>query len=264
MNTGLEHAVAFVAGASTGLGFATAKALLAEGCKVTIVSRNAERLQRAAEALASPFILPVVCDVTKESNIRFALEQTLARFGKLNILVANAGGPPAGFINDFNADDWRSAFELNLLSSINLSRYALPALKNAAASEQHGRIIFMSSVSAKQPIPNLYLSNAARAGLLGFAKSLAEEVGVDGITVNSVLPGYTQTERLTELRAAIQGKTGKTANEIENEWATQNALKRLGTPEEFASAVVYLASKPAAYITGVALAVDGGRSKSIL
>lgn len=264
MNTGLEQAVAFVAGASSGLGFATAKALLQEGCKVTIVSRNAEKLQKAAEALASPFVLPVVCDVTKESNIRFAIEQTLARFGKLNVLVCNAGGPPTGTASTFSVEEWKAALDLNLMSTIHLCRYALPALRNAAQMERHARILVISSVSAKQPITNLALSNTARAGALGFAKSLAEEVGAEGITVNSLLPGYTQTERLSDLRAAIQNKTGKSATEIEQEWANENTLKRLGTPEEFASAVVYLASKTAGYITGIALPIDGGRTKTIL
>jgi 3-oxoacyl-[acyl-carrier protein] reductase len=264
MNLGLQGKVAFVAGASTGLGYAIAEAFVKEGAKVAICSRDEVRIKAAATQLGDDNVLPIVCDVTDETSIRRALTQTVVHFGSLHILVTNAGGPPSGFIGDFSSDDWRQAFELNLMSTINLCRHALPHLRKAAKEDHHARILMVTSISAKQPIPNLYLSNAARAGVQGFAKSLSEEVGVEGITVNTILPGYTKTERLTQLQTSVQNQTGKSSEAIEASWAEANALKRLGEPEEFAAAVVFLASKQAAYITGIGLPVDGGRSKGLL
>ena len=181
MDLGLQKKVAFVTGASAGLGWAVAKALHEEGAYVAICGRDANRIAEAAAAIGD-HVLPLTCDVTDESQIQQALVQTLAHFGKLNILVTNAGGPPSGFIGDFSADDWRNALELNLMSVINLCRHALPALRDSAQTDAHARILMITSISAKQPIPNLYLSNAARAGVQGFAKSLSEEVGAEGIT----------------------------------------------------------------------------------
>ena len=269
MDLGLRSASAFVAGSSTGLGFAVAERLLSEGCRVAICSRSDVRINAAAARLIDggaeeSHVLPLTCDVTDESSIEHSINTTAERFGGLNVLVANAGGPPAGFIDDFDAQAWRDALELNLISTINLVRHALPHLREAAGRDGLARIILVASVSAKQPIPNLYLSNAARAGVLGFARSLAEELGKEHITVNSVLPGYTKTDRLTELGEATSERTGKSIEDVERDWAAQNALPRLGEPEEFAAAVAFLASRPAAYITGVALPVDGGRSKHLL
>jgi 3-oxoacyl-[acyl-carrier protein] reductase len=271
MDAGLENRVAFVAGASSGLGRAAALALVQEGAQVAICSRDRSRIDRARQSILEEAevgddrVLALVCDVTEESHIAKAMLETVTAFGGLNILVTNAGGPPTGYIDDFDAGDWRNALELNFMSTVNLCRHALPHLREAAEeADDLARIIMVTSISAKQPIPNLYLSNSSRAGVQGFAKSLAEEVGAEGITVNTVLPGYTRTARLENLADSIRAETGKTIEEVENEWADNNALNRLGTPEEFAAAVTFLASKPAAYITGVALPVDGGRSKSLL
>ncbi len=268
MDLGLKNTTAFVAGSSAGLGFSVAERLLTEGCRVAMCSRSDERISAAAARLAEVHdeaeVLPLTCDVTSEADIERAIGETAERFGGLNVLVANAGGPPAGFIDDFDAGAWRDAMELNLISSINLVRHALPHLRESARRDGLARIIFITSVSAKQPIPNLYLSNAARAGVMGFAKSLAEELGKEHITVNSVLPGYTKTDRLADLGTSTSERTGKSIAEVEQDWAAQNAIPRLGEPEEFAAAVAFLASRPAAYITGVALPVDGGRSKHLL
>lgn len=267
MDLGLDDRTAFIAGASSGLGYAVARQLMLEGCKVAICSRDEARIRAAAERLpyGTGATLPLVCDVTDEQQIEDALAETISKYGGLNILIANAGGPPSGFIEDFTADQWREALELNLISTINLCRHALPHLRKAAQEEDGlARILMITSVSAKQPIPNLYLSNTARAGVLGFAKSLSEELGPEGITVNSILPGYTLTERLGDLAQAQHRQTGKSIRAIEQEWGEANALKRLGTPEEFASAVAFLVSARASYITGVALAVDGGRVKGLL
>ncbi len=267
MDLGLEDRIAFVAGASRGLGFAVAQELIREGCRVALCSRDENRVTEAAGRLSGDRsrVMPVVCDVTDEAAIQRALSDAVAHFGGLNILVTNAGGPPTGFIDDFSADQWRAAIELNLISTINLCRHALPFLRDAAvAPDGLSRILMITSVSAKQPIPNLYLSNAARAGVQGFARSLAEELGSAGITVNTILPGYTRTERLDNLADAIQSRSGQTRASIEASWAEANALKRIGNPEEFAAVAAFLVSKRAAYMTGVAVPVDGGRSKGLL
>ena len=271
MDLGITDRIAFVAGASSGLGYATAVALAREGCRVAICSRDRQRIESAAGQIAQDAgidedrVLPLVCDVTDEDSIKSALDETIDRFGRLNILITNAGGPPAGYIDDFSADDWRKALELNLISTINLCRHALPYLRMAAAEAQGmARILMITSVSARQPIPNLYLSNTARAGVQGFAKSLSEELGPLGITVNTIMPGYTKTERLGELSQAVHARTGQSIEEIEAGWAESNALKRLGEPEEFAATAAFLVSQPAAYITGIGMVVDGGRVKHIV
>ncbi len=268
MNLQLNGKTAFVAGASAGLGYAVAEALLAEGCRVAICSRNAERIEAAAERLraAAPGgeALPLVCDVADEEAIEAAVQRTLEAFGRLHILVTNAGGPPSGAVAEHASEAWRRAFELNLLGTVNLCRSALPALAEAAAVDGHARILMITSVSAKQPIPGLVLSNALRAGVQGFAKTLADEVGPLGITVNTLLPGYTRTDRLTDLREGAAAKTGKTAEEVEGAWAEATALRRIAEPHEFAAAAAFLASGRASYITGIALPVDGGRSKHVL
>jgi len=271
VHLGLDNRVAFVAGASSGLGRATARALLLEGCRVAICSRTSERIQCAAMDLSREAgvpddrILPLVCDVSQESMVQTAIERTVEHFGALNILITNAGGPPTGTVEDFSADDWRSALELNLVSTINLTRAALPHLRRAARGDNPlARILMVTSMSAKQPVPGLYLSNVSRAGVQGFAKSLSEEVGVEGITVNTILPGYTRTDRLTHLSEALAERKGLSGDDIEAGWADQAALKRVGREEEFAAAAVFLVSEPAAFITGVALPVDGGAIKGLL
>lgn len=267
MDLGLTDRIAFVAGASSGLGLAVARALAREGMRVALCSRDAARIEEAARAVEDETggnVLPLVCDVTDEAAVRRAVERTVDHFGGLHVLVTNAGGPPAGTATAFDAAAWRRALELNLMSTISLCTAALPALRRAAQKDEHARIVMVTSVSAKQPIPTLALSNTARAGVQGYAKSLAEDVGPEGITVNTVLPGYTRTERLEELAGAIQEDTGQSREEVEAGWADQNALARLGEPDEFAAAVAFLASRPAAYVTGVAFPVDGGRVKALL
>ena len=263
--------MAFVAGASSGLGLATAERLAQEGCRVAVCSRDEERINEAAERIREAAgvpaarVLPVVCDVTDEPQIEAAIERTVAQFGELHILVTNAGGPPTGKIDAFDADQWRQGLELNLMSTINLCRHALPHLRNAVRAEGGlGRILMITSVSAKQPVPNLYLSNTARAGVQGFAKSLSGELGAEGITVNTILPGFTRTQRLQDFIEEIQQQSDRSVEEIEAGWAERNALKRLGDTHEFAAAAAFLVSEPAGYITGVALPVDGGRVKHLL
>lgn len=311
MDFGLRNRVAFVTGSSSGLGYAVARELLIEGCRVAICSRSRERIDEAAESLvkdaakhltgvdrgrvdaaasgrlkeardriaavvksdahsaghdeADGRLLPLVCNVTDEESIAEAFPAIISTFGALNILVTNAGGPPAGHIDDFTAGQWRDALELNLMSTVNLCRAALPYLRESAQSDDAlARILMITSVAAKEPIPNLYLSNTARAGVQGFAKSLAEELGQEGITVNTILPGYTRTHRLKELADRITRSTGKSTEEVESEWSAQAALRRVADPSEFAAVAAFLVSKRASYVTGAAIPVDGGRVKHLL
>ena len=270
MDLGLTDRTAFVAGASRGLGRAAALELVQEGAQVAICSRSEDRITAAADDIcaeadvASERVLPLVCDVTDEADVRAAIDDTVDAFGGLHVLVTNAGGPPSGAATEVTLNAYREAVELNLMSTISLCDAALPHLRTAAEDDDHARIIMVTSVSAKQPIPTLSLSNTARAGVQGYAKSLADDLGPTGITVNTVLPGYTRTARLDDLAESIQAETGKSYEEVEADWASQNALPRIGEPEEFAATVAFLASARAAYVTGVALPVDGGRSKHLL
>ncbi len=270
MDLGLEGRSAFITGASSGLGLAVATALAQEGCNLTICSRDEDRINTAAESILKNQwvdkhkILPIVCDVTQESQIQNAIEKSVDTFGHLHILLTNAGGPKTGLIDDFSQDDWRDGLELNLVSTINLCRHALPHLRNAAHNDGHARILMLTSIAAKQPINSLYLSNTSRSGIQGFAKTLSEEIGKDGITVNTLLPGFTRTERLQHLVNYLVTQDNKTSAQVEEGWAKQAALNRLGEPWEFAAAATFLASKQAGFITGVALPVDGGYSKHIL
>jgi 3-oxoacyl-[acyl-carrier protein] reductase len=270
MDLGLTDRTAFVAGASKGLGRAAALELVQEGAQVALCSRDEERISAAADAVRTEAgvpderVLPLVCDVTDEADVQAAIEDTVDAFGGLHVLVTNAGGPPSGAATEVDRAAYREAVELNLMSTISLCDAALPHLRAAAEADDHARIVMVTSVSAKQPIPTLALSNTARAGVQGYAKSLADDLGPTGITVNTVLPGYTRTDRLEDLAESIQADTGQSYEEIEADWAEQNALPRIGEPDEFAATVAFLASKRAAYVTGVALPVDGGRSKHVL
>lgn len=270
MDLGLANRTAFVAGASKGLGRAAALELAREGAQVALCSRDEEHITAAADAICDEAgvpterVLPLVCDVTDEADVAAAIDETVDVFGGLHVLVTNAGGPPSGAATEVDLDAYREAVELNLMSTISLCDAALPHLRTAAEGDGHARIIMVTSVSAKQPIPTLALSNTARAGVQGYAKSLADDLGPTGITVNTVLPGYTRTARLEDLAADIQDETGQSYDEIEADWADQNALPRIGEPDEFAATVAFLASQRAGYVTGVALPVDGGRSKHVL
>ncbi len=268
MNLGLKGRVAFVAGASSGLGLAVATVLAREGCRVAICSRSEDRIRMAARAVATAAgnedaVLPLTADVTKEDDIAAAMATIRADIGVLHIMITNAGGPPTGMMDDFDAATWRGGLELNLMSTINLCRHALPLLKDASANDGHARIIMISSIAAKQPIGSLYLSNTARAGVQGFAKTLSEEVGPSGITVNTVLPGFTRTQRLQHLIDDLVKRTGKTDEEVVAGWSKEAALRRLADPEEFAAVVAFLASQQAGFMTGTAIPVDGGYSKHV-
>jgi 3-oxoacyl-[acyl-carrier protein] reductase len=263
MDLGLKDKVAIVAASSKGLGKAVAMELAREGAKLTICSRNEEALLATAQEISAATkaeVLALPVDVTKPGDVAKLMEKTLERYGKIDILVANAGGPPSGTFENFSDEDWAKALELNLLSSVRMAREVIPHLKKQGG----GRIIFVTSVSVKQPLEGLVLSNGARAGVTGVAKSLANELGKYNITVNSVLPGYTDTDRLVSLRRARAEREKRPEEELLANQTKDIPLGRLGQPEEFAAVVTFLASVRASYINGVALLVDGGLYKGLM
>jgi 3-oxoacyl-[acyl-carrier protein] reductase len=265
MDLGLKGRVAVVTGASSGLGRAAAERFAREGAHVVICARTAAKLADAAREISEATgseVVPVPADVTNAGEVRTLVRAAVDRFGRLDVLVANAGGPPSGGFEHF-ADDlapYRDAIELNLLSTVALCQAAVPEMRRNA----WGRIVAVTSLSAKQPTPSLLLSSVARAGVLAFTKSLASELAEEGITVNSVCPGYTLTDRLSELAEAEAGRHKLEPRDIYDLWVKEIPAKRLAEPAEFADVVAFLASERASYVTGVALAVDGGFIKSLI
>jgi len=262
MDFGIKDKVAIVAAASSGLGKATALELAAEGARVVINARNEEQLQNAANEIRSTTgsdVLTIPGDVTNEADVNRLISETKNRFGSIDILVANAGGPPAGFFDDFDAQHFRDAVELNLISTINLCRVAVPHMRE----RRWGRIIAITSIAAKQPVENLILSNTARAGVLGFLKSLSQQIAADGITVNTVCPGYHLTERLKSLSTSIAQKEGVNVEEVYARWAASTPMKRIGDPREFGAVVAFLCSERASYLTGTVIQIDGGAYRAL-
>lgn len=257
MDLHLTNRVAAVAAASAGLGFATARTLAQEGARVAICGRRPDKLAEAADAIraetgAEVFALPL--DMSRPDAPARFVNETVAHFGGLDIAVANAGGPPSGPFSAMDDDAWRAALELNLLSTVRMFRAALP---HVTRSDQ-GRLIAITSISAKQPLADLILSNAARAGVHGMLKTLSREVAPSGVTVNAVCPGITRTDRITELARQSAAREGISLEEAYARRAASVPLGRLGDPMEFGAAVVFLCSKQAAFISGIALPVDGG------
>ena len=247
MDLGLKGKIALVTGGSKGIGFAVAKGLAAEGVRVCVSARGEATLQSAVEELrlAGGEAFGVPADVRAPDQVEALFERTRQRLGDPDILIVNAGGPPAGKAETTLDDTWADGFDLTLMSAVRLARAAVPTMKR----QRWGRIVNITSLSVKQPVANLTLSNAFRAAVTGFAKTLSAELAASGITVNNVGPGYTATERLEELF--------KDESDKERLVATIPA-KRFATPDEVAAAAVFLASQQAAYITGQTLIVDGG------
>lgn len=262
MDLGIENRVALVAASSKGLGKAIALQLSREGSKVVICARGKERLLKTRDEIASETggeVKAFVADVTDRNQVSELVNQVVGEFGTIEILVCNAGGPPSGMVAEFTLDDYQEALELNLLSAVNLCYEVIPLMKK----QKWGRIINMVSISAKQPIDTLILSNTARAGVLGFSKSLSNQLAPYGITVNSVCPGYTKTERVENLAKSFEENGKGTVKDFYNNIEKNVPLGRLGKPEEIAQAAAFLASEGAGYITGVALQVDGGYIKAL-
>jgi 3-oxoacyl-[acyl-carrier protein] reductase len=262
MDLGIKNKAALVTASSRGLGKAVAAALCSEGAKVMICARDRARLLQARDTIAADTggeVRAFPADVTNQDDIRKLVRFTVDEFGSVDILVCNAGGPPSGLLEDFTPEDYQKALELNLLSTVRLCYEVIPLMKK----RKWGRIITLTSVSAKQPIDNLILSNTARAGVLGLTKSLSNQLAAFGITVNSICPGYAQTERVEGLADAFAAKHQGSPRDYYDLLQMTIPMGRLGKPEEVAAAAAFLASEPSAYITGVVLQVDGGYVKSL-
>lgn len=248
---------ALITGSSQGLGFATARGLALEGSHVAISSRDVKKLNAAAQKLKSEApteVIPIPGDMTDPYFATELIEKTVTALGGLDILVTNAGGPPAGKFEIFDDATWQQAVELSFLSHVRLIRAALPYLR----SSQTPSVLTVTSITVKEPLPNLILSNSVRMATAGLTKSLAQELGSEGIRFNSILPGWTVTERVQDLMAhRAQINQTKPEEEFEKQSAAI-PLGRMGTPEEFANTAVFLLSPAASYITGVMLQVDGG------
>jgi 3-oxoacyl-[acyl-carrier protein] reductase len=262
MDLGLKDRVALVAASSQGLGKAVAVALAREGTKLALCARRADAIERASEGIrqtAAVEVLARAVDVTNQDAVRRLVAETLERFGRIDICVTNAGGPPSKPFAETTPADWSAAVDLNLVSVVSLAREVLPVMQK----QRWGRLITITSVAVKQPIDGLILSNSVRSAVSGLVKTLANEYGKHNVTVNNVCPGYTRTERLTSLAAHTAQNEGLAREDVERRWTSQVPLGRLGEPEEFADVVAFLASERASYITGASIAVDGGLIKGI-
>ncbi|MFQ5769799.1 MAG: SDR family oxidoreductase [bacterium] len=262
MDLGIAGKVALVAASSQGLGKAVAFGLANEGAKVVICARGKENLDKTKEEIQTKThaqILAIQADLTNYDNIKQLVAKTIDQFGTIHILVNNAGGPPTGFFGEMNDDNWQKGVELTLMSSVRLTREALPCMRK----QKWGRIINITSVSVKQPINELLLSNSLRLAVLGWAKTLANQTAQEGILINNVCPGWTRTDRVFELVHSRANSEGKSPQEIDRAITSGIPMGRMGKPEELANLVVFLASERASYITGTTIQVDGGAVKGI-
>jgi len=262
MKFGLTDKIAVVAASSKGIGKAAAESLAREGAKVAICSRNIKALNVAAKDIHEKTgreVLPVKCDVTVPRDIANLFSTVEKYLGGVDILVCNSGGPPQGTFETLSEHDFSWAIELNLKSTINLCRHAVPGMK----ARKWGRIIAIASISAKQPLDNLILSNTVRAGVLGFTKSLSNELAPYKITVNSICPGYTATDRLKDFAENLSKSANVTVSQLFTSWERSIPSNRLAEPAEPAGLIAFLASEAAAYITGTAIQIDGGYIKGL-
>ena len=263
MDLGLKNKVALVAGGSMGLGLAVAKTLSKEGARVAICALDDPYLVQAKEEIIRETggeVIAVPADVTNAEEAKNFIRHSLDHYGTLDVLVNNAGGPPSKPFFDIDDNLWEFGFRLNLLSTILMTREAVPVMK----AKRWGRIINMTSISVKQPIDGLILSNTIRSGVIGFAKSLSNELAPFNITVNNVCPGYTMTERVREVSKAVAAREGTTPEAIIKRWESEIPMGRLGKPEELAGLVAFLASEIAGFITGAAIQIDGGYYKGVM
>jgi 3-oxoacyl-[acyl-carrier protein] reductase len=262
MSGDLDGRVALVTGASSGIGFASARALARRGARVAIASRGGEKLERARAALVGEGFetVAVECDIRFAESLRDAVIAVDKALGPIDVLVANGGGPPSKPALALEDADFEAALPLVFLFVPRLCRLVLPGMRHRA----WGRIVALNSVSARQPIPNLALSNVFRPAVIGYVKTLSQEVAPEGVTVNAVLPGYTLTERQSELAAAASERTGKSREEIVAGWIGNTPIGRMAQPEEIGEVVAFLCSPAASYVTGQAITVDGGYVKSLL
>ena len=262
MNLGLKDRVAVVAASSTGLGKAVALGLAREGAKLALCARSQGTLEETAAEIRKETgadVFTQATDVTSAEDVHNFVAAAYERFGRVDICIANSGGPPSKSFAETTIDDWRRSADLNLISTVHLAKETLPLMQQ----RRWGRFIAITSISVKQPIDGLVLSNSIRAGVSGLMRTLANEYGPYNILVNNVCPGFTATARLLELSSALAAKQNVTPSEIEARWAAQAPLGRIGQPEEFANVVVFLASERASYVSGASLAIDGGLVKGL-
>ncbi|MEX2355727.1 MAG: SDR family oxidoreductase [Thermaerobacterales bacterium] len=257
MDLGLNKQIALVAAASQGLGKAVARRLSQEGAEVAICSRSKDAIHSAAEDIAAQTgnaVFPYAADLTDEQQVREWVGAAVNHFGGLDIMVANCGGPPPGAFEELSADQWRKSIEMNLMSTVYLCQESVPYMKQRGG----GRIVTITSIAARQPIPGLIHSTAARAGVLGLCKGLANELAPYNILVNSLCPGFTRTERIIKLARTRMEQEGISEAEAYAAWEQQIPLGRLGEPEEFADMAAFLCSARSSYITGAVIPIDGG------
>jgi 3-oxoacyl-[acyl-carrier protein] reductase len=263
MDLGLGGRVALIGGSSRGLGGAIAEELAQEGADLVLCARGGDALRATAESIrksSSARVVAVAADTSKPEGIRAVVDAANGEFGHIDILVTNTGGPPAGRFDQHDNEAWRAAYEGLLESVTSLVRAVLPDMKERG----WGRIINVTSIAVKQPVDDLILSNSMRAAVTGFARTLANEVAADGVTVNNVMPGYTRTDRLEHLAARVAKAKGVPESEMLTVWNDEIPARRIGEPNELAALVAFLASERAAYITGQSIAVDGGWIRSLL
>jgi 3-oxoacyl-[acyl-carrier protein] reductase len=262
MDLGLKDRVALVAASSQGLGKAAALALGREGAKLAICARSRSALEAAAADIrkqSGAEVLARVTDVTDYTQVRLLVAETMEKYGRVDICVTNAGGPPAKNFAGTTVEDWQAAVNLNLMSTIYFAREVLPLMQK----QKWGRFLTITSVSVKQPIDGLILSNSVRAAVSGLVKSLSNEYAKDNVLVNNVCPGYTRTDRLTELSGRLAASEGLKPEDIQKRWASLIPLGRIAEVEEFANVVAFLTSERASYMTGASIAVDGGLVKGV-
>jgi 3-oxoacyl-[acyl-carrier protein] reductase len=262
MDLGLKGKVALVAGASQGMGKAIGMGFAREGAKVSLCARGEGALNEAAAMIRKETgaeVLSTVADMSRAEDIKRFVAKTAEHFGRLDVVVTNAGGPPPGEFIKFTDDDWENAFRLSFLSAMRLTREAVPHMRNAGG----GRVINITSYSVKEPIAGLVLSNAIRSGVIGLAKTLSRELAKDNILINNICPGRIDTERAQKLNKARAERLNRSVEEINREMADEVPLGRYGTAEEVADLVVFLGSDRGSYITGTTIQVDGGLVRGI-
>ncbi len=262
MDLGLKGKVALVAGASQGIGRAAASGFAREGAKVSICARGEAQLKEAAEMIrreSGGEVLALVADMTRSEDIQKFVAKTVEKFGRLDVVVTNAGGPPPGEFMKFTDEDWEKAFHLSFMSALRLTREAVPHMRKVGG----GRVINITSYAVKEPISGLVLSNAIRSAVVGLAKTLSRELAKDGILINTICPGRIDTERARKLNQARAERLKRPVEEINREMAAEVPLGRYGTAEETADLIVFLASERTSYITGTTIAIDGGLVRAI-
>lgn len=262
MDLGISNRVALVCGGSRGIGFATAQIFAQEGASVVICSRDEASVNSAIEKLRTinPKVAGIAADVSRPEGVETVVREVANRYGHADILITNTGGPPPGPAMSHDWAAWEQATALLLRSAVELTRAFVPGM----CEHKWGRVIGITSMAVKHPVPSLVLSNSLRAAVTGYFRTLADEVARDGVTVNTVLPGYTETDRLIGLADATAKRTGSTKDEVYDGWRAVTPAGRLGRPEECGAMIAFLASVQAAFVSGQAISVDGGFGHSLL